>query len=209
MLVLVLLCLIITTSTVCSQEFVTLPDGTKLQGRLRNSVVSFKGIRYAEPPLGSLRWAPPVKWSNPNPDEIIDAINFGGMCTQKYVGGKEDCLFLNVYTPDVAINSNDTDALLLPVAIFVHGGGYVGGSSMLYDGSSFVEYTNGNSIIVTVNYRLGVFGFMGSEELRVQDKDEGSTGNYGIQDQRLAFKWVAENIGQYLMFIYGIFICCL
>ena len=106
----------------------------------------------------------------------------------------EDCLVLNVFVNlDVAQSSSDP----LPVAIFVHGGAYVSGMSHLplYDGVDAVEYWKGQGILVTTNYRLNAFGFLGSEALRSQDPESGSTGNYGIQDQRMAFEWVKTNIG--------------
>lgn len=77
------------------------------------------------------------------------------------------------------------------------GGDYVGGSSILYDCVDMVDYWDGKGIMVSTNYRLNVFGFLGSEELRAQDPVRGSTGNYGLLDQRLAFDWVRENIASF------------
>ncbi|CAE7740383.1 pnbA, partial [Symbiodinium microadriaticum] len=83
--------------------------------------------------------------------------------------------------------------------VFIHGGGYVSGTANipLYDGVDMVDYLQGGAIVVTMNYRLNVFGFIGSEELRGQDVENGSTGNYGIQDQRMAMGWVQKNIGAF------------
>jgi hypothetical protein len=85
-----------------SERYVTLSDGTKAVGYQRGSVVGFKGLRYAEPPIGSLRWAPPVPWTNPEPGEVYDATRYGRMCIQGFRNaiGSEDCLFLNVWVPE-------------------------------------------------------------------------------------------------------------
>ena len=166
---------------------VVLPDGTKLQGKLEGSVSAFRGIRFAEPPVNSLRWAPPVPWTNTNIDQVYDATEFGHTCKQVMWGddglfspdhGSEDCLFLNVY---VNLNATAVDGGLLPVGVFVHGGSYLTGSSSipLYDGVDVVDFWQGKAIIVTTNYRLNVFGFLGSEELRSQDPVNNSTGNQG------------------------------
>jgi carboxylesterase type B len=95
------------------------------------------------------------------------------------------------------MNAASVSSAPLPVGIFVHGGAFISGTGSLplYDGVDMVKFWEGKAIMVTINYRLNVFGFLGSEELRSQDKDNGSTGNYGIQDQRLAFDWVKRNIG--------------
>lgn len=173
----------------------TLADGSTVQGKLVGSVAQFKGLRYAEPPLGSKRWTPPVMYSNPDTAVVVDATDFGSPCTQSnWGGGSEDCLFLNVFVPAAKIE-NVTNADL-PVAFFIHGGAYQDGCSNLYDGTEIVSYWGGNAIVVTINYRLGVFGFLGSDQLRVQDRD-GSTGNYGLQDQRMALQWVQDNIASF------------
>jgi len=185
-----------------SDTVVTLPDGTVLQGSQEGHIATFKGIRYAQPPVGDLRWAPPVPWVNENTSQIYDATRFGHACIQYLWGddgifddGSEDCLFLNVY-----VNLNYTYAEgSVPVGVFVHGGSYISGGSHLplYDGVDMIEYMQGKAILVTTNYRLNVFGFLGSENLRFIDTESGSTGNYGLQDQRLAFEWVQRNIGSF------------
>jgi para-nitrobenzyl esterase len=165
---------------------VTLPDGTQLLGKMEGNVAAYRGIRFAQPPLGNLRWAPPTPWVNTNINEVYDATNFGHTCRQALWGddglftdgGEEDCLFLNVY-----VNQNATvDSATQPVGIFVHGGSYVSGAGSLplYDGVDVVEFWKGKAIMVTTNYRLNVFGFLGSDELRSQDKESASTGNYGM-----------------------------
>ncbi len=112
--------------------------------------------------------------------------------------GSEDCLYLNVF---VNLNYSTSASAPLPVGVFVHGGAFISGSGSLplYDGVDMVEYWAGRAIMVTINYRLNVFGFLGSESLRYRDRESGSTGNYGIQDQRLAFEWVRKNIGLHFL----------
>lgn len=169
---------------------VILTDGTQLKGKSEGNVTAFRGVRYAQPPVAELRWAPPVPWTNIDISSIYDATSFGHTCKQVLWGddglfsadhGSEDCLFLNVYVNLEAVNKLDPTALL-PVGVFVHGGSYVTGASSLplYDGVDAVEFWGGQAIIVTVNYRLNVFGFLGSEELRTLDSASRSTGNQGI-----------------------------
>eukprot|EP00438_Fugacium_kawagutii_P002607 Skav201658 [mRNA] locus=scaffold641:141714:144142:+ [translate_table: standard] len=108
--------------------------------------------------------------------------------------GSEDCLYLNVYTPgNRNINSS------LPCLVWIHGGGYENGASDDYNASDLMNFWSSHdspAVLVTVNYRLNVFGFLGTDALRERDPD-GSTGNYGMQDQRLALSWVRENIAAF------------
>lgn len=183
-----IICLYLTQ--IGADPLVLLPDGTQLKGKVEGSVSAFRGVRFALPPVNELRWAPPVPWKNSNLSEVYDASAFGHNCKQVLWGddgifsadqGNEDCLFLNVYVNlDAVKTTNDSNALL-PVGVFVHGGSYVTGSSSLplYDGVDAVEFWKGQAIIVTTNYRLNVFGFLGSEALRSQDPENGSTGNQG------------------------------
>ena len=122
------------------------------------------------------------------------------MCTQgtspDEMLGSEDCLYLNLYAPKLP--SASETAPLVPVAVFVHGGSYINGASDMFPGDRLVDFWNslgkGTGIVVTINYRLNVFGFLGAQELRSQDPANGSTGNTGIQDQREAFRWVKKNV---------------
>lgn len=106
-------------------------------------------------------------------------------------GGSEDCLYLNVFVPMEARNTSR-----LPCLVWIHGGGYEFGSSNMYDPTkltSFLRSQKSPSVLVTFNYRLNVFGFLGSDHLRPLDALH-STGNYGLQDQRMALQWVQDNI---------------
>lgn len=147
------------------------------------SLFNYRGIPYARPPVGQLRWAAPQRrgpWQN-----IRRATAFGAICPQEDSGPgqAEDCLFLNVWTPSAAVTKHQR----LPVMVFVPGGAFVygAGSLPLYDGAQLAA--SGNVVVVTLNYRLGSLGFLAAAEL-------GLTGNYGILDQRAALRWVAENI---------------
>jgi len=179
---------------------VQLPDKTILRGlKGKDGASVFKGIRFAQPPVGSLRFAPPQPWiNNPAGDRVVDATKASSICVQGTadgIYGSEDCLYLNV---DVPSDFKDAADRSLPVAIFIHGGSYRTGCGSMYSGTDMIKYwkntTGAGAIIVTMNYRLSVFGFAGSSKLRSQDISAGSTGVYGLQDQRMAMKWVKENI---------------
>lgn len=181
------------TSLPTERPEVTAPAG-RLRGISEGEVHVFRGIPYAQAPLGELRWRPPVPfkpWQG-----VRDASHYGNRCMS--AGDKEsreDCLFLNVYTP----SSSSTRESTLPCLVWIHGGGFEFGSSDLYNGSSLVNFwsqSQSPALLVTMNYRLNIFGFIGSEKLRDRDPLR-STGNYGIQDQRMALRWVQENIGAF------------
>lgn len=158
--------------------------------------VEFLGIPYAQPPLGDLRWHEPVpmkRWAG-----IRDAASFGAPCSQPDLGawnrhdaqsGKEDCLFLNVMVPEWPVTKP------LPVMFWIHGGANEGGtaSSVLYKDGTLVNH---GVILVTVNYRLGIFGFLAHPELTAESPRHAS-GNYGLMDQILALHWVRDNIARF------------
>ena len=172
----------------------TLRDGTVLLGTRQGEANCFKGIRYAKPPVGELRWTPPVMYSYPEAGEtVVNATAFGSHCIQNtWPGGTEDCLFLNVFSGA----DTDQSAEPVPVLIFIHGGSYISGSAKFYSGADMVSYWGQRAVVVTLDYRLNVFGFLGGAELRDRDPAQ-STGNYGLQDQRMAFEWVRQNIGMH------------
>jgi para-nitrobenzyl esterase len=135
--------------------------------------------------------APAVPWKTPRPSKL------GSGCPQlasplgTTASIDEDCLFLNVWTPAGSTTSS------LPVMVFVHGGGFLTGSGgdSLYDGTKLATATG--HVIVTLNYRLGPFGFLSNAPLRSEAGAHGSAGNYGILDQIAAFQWVKENIASF------------
>jgi para-nitrobenzyl esterase len=159
-----------------------------LQGAAAAGVVSWKGIPYAAPPTGERRWkatAPPLSWSGTRM-----AIHYGSECVQSAstgVVGAEDCLFLNVWAPANFAGQS------LPVIVFVHGGGWELGSGSLpiYDGSYLAQH--GPAVVVTINYRLGAFGFLAHAALATENPQH-STGDYGLLDQIEALRWVQQNI---------------
>ncbi len=146
----------------------------------------FLGIRYAAPPVGDLRWQPP----QPVPASLAtqNATDYGSFCPQTatpygVASTNEDCLTLNVFTPDRG------DLSRLPVMVWIHGGALVVGGSAAYDPAPLV--TQGNVIVVTINYRLGYLGFLAEPGL---DAEGHAAANYGLMDQQFALDWVARNI---------------
>src|SRR5216683_5875403 len=177
-----------------SQEVVSIGTG-QLQGSSEVGITSFKGIPYATPPVGDLRWEPPqpaARWSGVRP-----AKDFGHDCMQvstrsvaapRRTVASEDCLYLNVWVPEHRTGK-------LPVMVWIHGGGWVvGGTSPdIYDGAAFASK---GIVFVSLNYRPGRFGFFGFPELTRESKT-GQLGNYGYFDQLAALKWVQRNIAAF------------
>ena len=195
-----------------------LANGSPVRGVSEGFAVAFRGIPFAEPPVGDLRWRPPVPstaWT-----AIRDAAAYGNACAQPnqlmfdrglpgpVLTGNEDCLFVNVYSPRDAITSESNDepiAKALPVAVHIHGGAYLFRNGNV-NASALVQHwaqvSGTPGVVVTFNYRLGVFGFLGADVLRTRDaggtiSPGGSTGNMGIQDQRLAMDWVRRNVADF------------
>jgi para-nitrobenzyl esterase len=174
--------------TACAQDAPTVSITT---GQLRGSVLSggavFKGIPFASAPVGDLRWREPMPveaWTG-----VRDATKFGARCMQGYADDREDCLYLNVWTPEWPSKSRK------PVMLWIHGGGNFAGSGSepVLDGESLIRR---GVILVSANYRLGVFGFYAHPELTAESSHH-SSGNYGLLDQIAAMKWVRENIAKF------------
>jgi para-nitrobenzyl esterase len=154
------------------------------------AVRSFKGIPFAAPPVGDLRWKPPQPakpWKG-----VRIAKGFPAMCPQfQFIPGpqSEDCLGLNVWTPARAASEK------LPVMVWIHGGGFVIGASSqsAYDGEPLASQ---GVVVVSINYRLGIFGFLAHPALS-QESPQGVSGNYGILDMVAALEWVKRNIGAF------------
>eukprot|EP01102_Stenamoeba_stenopodia_P007554 TRINITY_DN2118_c0_g1_i2.p1 TRINITY_DN2118_c0_g1~~TRINITY_DN2118_c0_g1_i2.p1 ORF type:complete len:563 (-),score=125.06 TRINITY_DN2118_c0_g1_i2:61-1749(-) len=150
----------------------------------------FLGIPYAQPPVGSLRWSSPLYPSDW--DSVYNATYYRPSCIQSvgsnqlYTATDEDCLYLNVFVPEGTIVNDSSSAL--PVRVFIHGGDFTEGGAILYD-SRLLSAMSGQ-VVVTINYRLGVFGFLATSNL----VDENPVLNWGLQDQRLALYWVQMNI---------------
>ncbi|HTW37170.1 MAG TPA: carboxylesterase family protein [Steroidobacteraceae bacterium] len=168
-------------------------QGGLIRGAVHEGVLSFKGIPFAAPPVGPLRWRPPQRvgrWSG-----VRAAVNYGPDCLQLPFPGDaaplrsalaEDCLYLNVWRPARAA------ARALPVMVWIYGGGFVNGgtSPAVYDGSPFAR---DGIVLVSFNYRLGNFGFFAHPALSAEQR-AGVLGNYGLLDQIAALEWVQRNI---------------
>ncbi|MEA4900173.1 carboxylesterase/lipase family protein [Desulfitobacterium sp.] len=162
----------------------------KVKGERVGDVSVWKGIPYAKPPVGPLRFCPPQEpdtWKG-----VRETVQFGPFALQPTVwkgiasgSQSEDCLYLNIWSPDA-------DDKLRPVMVWLHGGAYSSGSGSfdMYDGTSFAEH--GDVVVVTLNYRLGVFGFLYLAE--VGGEKYATSGNCGLLDQIAALKWVKQNI---------------
>lgn len=176
--------------------------GRLLGVRTADGVVrTFKGIPYAAPPVGDLRWKPP----QPHPawEGVRSAEQFGSSCMQQLARSRppwtepfmvqndasEDCLYLNVWTG--ALDGEERR----PVLVYVHGGGFNEGSGevAVYDGESLARE---GLVVVTINYRLGALGFLAHPELTAESAEDAS-GNYGILDQLAALRWVQDNIAAF------------
>jgi para-nitrobenzyl esterase len=170
----------------------------KVHGKTINEgkVKAFLGLPYAAPPVGDLRWKapePPAKWKGER-----DAAKFGAHCAQgpafadmifQDSGPSEDCLFLNVYAP-----ADSTEKSKLPVMFWIHGGGYSSGASSEPRHNGDFLPTKG-VVLVTINYRLGVFGFLATADLAKEAN--GAAGNYGLLDMVAALEWVKANIKKF------------
>ena len=167
----------------------TVTDRGAVRGSAIDGVTNWKGIPFAAPPVGPLRFSAPKPhacWRG-----VRDASDFGAPCPQVDGGiqiGSEDCLTLNVWTPTKR-------AAPRPVMVFVHGGGHLNGSAAnevagvtLYDGTDVAR--TGDVVVVTVQYRIGALGWLADPAL----EPEGAAGNYGLLDQIAALKWVQRNI---------------
>ena len=173
-------------------------DSGILEGKLSadGRVRSFLGVPYAAPPVGELRWKPPqpvAAWAVPR-----GAASFGSHCMQLPIfkdmrfrdpGQSEVCLTLNVWAP------RESGKKGLPVMVWIHGGGYNGGGSSepRQDGEHLARL---GVVVVSMNYRLGMFGFLAHHELAAESAS-GATGNYGLMDQVAALRWVQHNIAAF------------
>ncbi|MBO9558387.1 MAG: carboxylesterase family protein [Caulobacter sp.] len=186
----------LTAAPALAQSPVIKTPAGALRGVEQDGLRVFKGVPYAAAPVGTLRWKPPVAapaWSG-----VRDASDFGPVCYQPKPrpGGiysstlkamSEDCLSLNVWAPDAAKKA--------PVLVWIHGGSLIGGASSesMYDGTALAKQ---GLVVVSINYRLGVLGYMAHPELSAESPDHVS-GNYGLLDQIAALKWVKTNIAAF------------
>lgn len=172
-----------------------------VQGEQNGEVVQFLGIPFAKPPVGNLRWKAPQ-----NPDlwtGVLNATDFAPECPQKRyeqgdttytLTGAEDCLYLNVWTPQTGAGDR-------PVLVFIHGGGNQQGSANqmtgganIYSGKNIAE--RGDAVVVAIQYRLGALGYMVHPGLEAENAS-GKAGNYAVLDQIMALSWVKNNIANF------------
>lgn len=176
------------SASASSSRVVQTTAGT-VQGVAKSNHRVFNGIPYAAPPVGNLRWKPPqpaAAWNG-----VRDVSKPGSDCVQTAVAWRpaaastdEDCLYLNVWTPRQSKGGK-------PVAVWFHGGGSINGAGRDFEPVAMV--TQGDMLVVTVNYRLGALGYLTVPEL----DQEGASGNYGLLDQVQALRWVKDNIARF------------
>ena len=183
-------------SASASEPVVNVDDGS-LRGVTEGAVQSWKGIPFAAPPVGELRWRAPqpaAKW-----DGVRDADQYGSDCMQQPAPSDaappgtvpaEDCLYLNVWRPEADAPGKR------PVVVWIYGGGFVNGGSSppTYTGA---ELARQGVVVASFNYRLGRFGTFAHPQLTRADEDGGLLGNYGIMDQIAALQWVHRNIAAF------------
>jgi para-nitrobenzyl esterase len=191
-----LLAIVLPASATAADRVRTLNGVIEGSPKQASGVRIFKGIPYAQAPVGDLRWKPPqpVKhWKG-----VRQALQFGPRCMQHAIYGdmnfhsngmSEDCLYLNVWSPAQRSNGG------LPVLVYFYGGGFVAGDSSepRYDGESLAAR---GLVVVSMNYRLGVFGFLAHPEL-TKESLHGASGNYGLLDQNAALQWVQQNVASF------------
>jgi len=183
-------------SLAAQAQTVTAPAG-QFKGTGEGTLHVFRGIAYAQPPLGQLRWKPPQPL--PRSTQVRDATQFGPACIQPVATTanlyspatplpmSEDCLTLNIWAPAQARGA--------PVFVWIHGGSLWTGSGResLYDGTRLAEH---GILVVTINYRLGALGYLAHPQLSAESP-QGVSGNYGLLDQIEALKWVKSNIAAF------------
>lgn len=192
-----MLALLVCCTTAAPAQTVSV-DGGKISGTTDGGLHIFKGVPFAAPPVGDLRWKPPQQvaaW-----DGVRACNEYGDACPQQpYPAGSmfarkpekhsEDCLYLNVWTTKLDPEASQ------PVMVWIHGGGLTRGSgaNTVYDGSNLARK---GVVLVTINYRLGPFGYLAHPELTKESSHEAS-GNYGVLDQVAALEWVRRNIAKF------------
>lgn len=183
----------------CQNEPIVQVDSGRIEGERRQDIFFFKGVPYAEPPVGRLRWHPPrpcTPWKG-----IRYTREYGPVCPQNALPGieasasmeivgpkQEDCLYLNIWTPGL-------DNKKRPVMVWIHGGAFIigAGSQKAYDGMRLSG--KGDLVVVTINYRLGALGFIHLKS--ITNGVVPATGNEGLLDQMAALDWVSQNIQRF------------
>jgi para-nitrobenzyl esterase len=176
-------CMNASATVICTQS-------GQVQGTIESNIRAFRGIPYAAPPVGNLRWRPTA--ASPNWQGVRSATSFGNRCPQtdfnNGVQGDEDCLTLNIYTTNPPPNSQ-------PVMVFFHGGGEILGDAQTPPYDVPPPLATHGVIVVTVQYRIGLLGFFAHPLLTAEGG--GSSGNYGLMDMIASLRWVRDNIAEF------------
>ena len=189
---------ILISSFIMSDNMTIQTNSGITKGVVKNGVVTWNDIPYALPPTNDLRWRAPRSFVNLN--KVIknldtnycvqESSNLGGIRSDKKIVGSEDCLYLDIKAPKNLSSSSN-----LPVMFWIHGGGNVSGLKDIYDFSKFVK--KHKVIVVTINYRLGPFGWFTHPEIQDKQKGEDKTSNFGTLDIISALKWTKNNIEKF------------
>jgi para-nitrobenzyl esterase len=180
------------TESGASEILVRTRQGT-IQGLVADKVEQFRGVPYAAPPLAELRWRAPQP-PQPHADNL-NATAFPAPCIQGrppagFPAPNEDCLYLNLYRP-----VGSRDGKKMPVLVYIHGGGFTGGTASARTG---IELAAGNDmIVIMINYRLGALGWLGLSELDAETANGASSGNYGLLDMVASLRWIQENVAAF------------
>jgi para-nitrobenzyl esterase len=162
-------------------------DGGLVEGKIEDGLTVYRGLPFAAPPVGALRWKPPApaaKWNG-----VRDASNFSAPCIGGGQGASEDCLYLNVWTPAQSPTEK------LPVMVWIYGGGFAGGATN-NPMQSGEELAKKGVVFVSIAYRVGPMGFLAHPELSKESRRKVS-GNYGLLDQVAALQWIQRNIAAF------------
>lgn len=187
-----LFCLVAVATIACNAQSKTpglvKVTGGMIQGVVEQDMMIFKGIPFAAPPVGELRWKAPqpvIPWEGVRRADKFGPSPMSSMGMQR--DASEDCLYLNVWTPAKSAKEK------LPVMVWIYGGGFSMGSSSTYNGAPLARE---GVVLVTINYRVGKLGYFAHPELSAENPQHVS-GNYGILDQIAALRWVKENIAAF------------
>lgn len=169
------------------------PSG-QLQGYLDGEVEHFLGVPYAAPPTGERRWRAPGKlepWVGRHSAQRLPEVCVQTSLFTGNMIGSEDCLYLNIWSPA------EKPVEPMPVMVWIHGGGFILGQGSYTKRDGRLLALRENVVVVSMNYRLGIFGFLAHEALDAEDNSHPSSGNYGIEDQTEALRWIQENISAF------------
>ena len=203
MLCVVLVVVAALTMVTAEDPMVTIPGQGPVSGFKQGTTIqAFMGIPFSAPPVGNLRWKPPMAPDAWAVGETYDA-KIPKLCFQSvsgsYVGSEADCNNINIWKPDNPYNDTSGNAVPMPVMVWIHGGSYTHAAPDLnvYNGTNLVLNSleqNQPTIVVSIQYRMGGLGFMGHKKLKAEAGSHDSSGNYGMLDQLLGLQWIQDKI---------------